>query len=274
VAGSKPQNFSILTGVHDLKHDQGTNIAVHRIVVHPEYRFYSNDFDIALLQLKTPVGNGSFIPLYSGKSNLAGIFSTVIGWGDMQGDAEVVLNPYRLQQVDLPIVSNRECADSLEQYHSPSTGTLTKNMLCAGYLTGGKDSCQGDSGGPLMVKNQNQWVLAGLISWGEGCAVSYGVYTRVSRFASFVKDTLAFDYFAAADVDRNGKVNKLDLTAKRNAIRAEVEDYLKQCWLPAAECGDLNRDKRVDWLDLKKESDRTDEGYQHWLSDIWEPETT
>ena len=53
-------------------------------------------------------------------------------------------------------------------------------MVCAG--DGVHDTCQGDSGGPLMVRDPSgNWALAGITSWGEGCAnPSYpGVYTRV-----------------------------------------------------------------------------------------------
>ena len=56
---------------------------------------------------------------------------------------------------------------------------LNLGMFCAGGL--GTDACQGDSGGPLTIPFlPNRYQLVGIVSWGEGCAKTYGVYTDVA----------------------------------------------------------------------------------------------
>uniref|UniRef100_A0A3Q0SL84 Peptidase S1 domain-containing protein n=1 Tax=Amphilophus citrinellus TaxID=61819 RepID=A0A3Q0SL84_AMPCI len=44
-------------------------------------------------------------------------------------------SPKNLQEVKIPIVSNRQCRKSY-------SGGITSNMICAGLTQGGKDSCQ------------------------------------------------------------------------------------------------------------------------------------
>ncbi|CAG4970022.1 unnamed protein product [Parnassius apollo] len=108
--------------------------------------------------------------------------ATVAGWGTTEEGGSV---SNVLREVMVPIISNEDCLKTSYK------GRITENMLCAGTDEGGKDACQGDSGGPLHVyKNEtNTWQIAGVVSWGEGCArpKTPGVYTRVNRFLTWIK---------------------------------------------------------------------------------------
>jgi secreted trypsin-like serine protease len=98
------------------------------------------------------------------------------------------LYPDLLQQVELPIVGTDTC-------NAPGwyNGAITGNMICAGYEEGGKDSCQGDSGGPLVTYTDSHWILAGIVSWGYGCAEEQlpGIYTKVTNYLQWINVKMA-----------------------------------------------------------------------------------
>ena len=180
------QNLDVIIGIHNITKRQGERIHVSEIILNDDYDPFLTDGDIALLRLERPskaipvalIGQSRNAPLITSGD------STVIGWGATQkngyGYTEYLL------QVSLPVVSNLECqkAENKNGYGS----TITNNMICAGFIEGGKDSCSGDSGGPLMIFENNQWTQVGIVSWGTGCAEPglYGVYTRVSRYRDWI----------------------------------------------------------------------------------------
>lgn len=106
----------------------------------------------------------------------------VTGWGKVDS---TVSRSTCLRQGNVRLASNRICDLRHEKY------PITKNMMCATDYNG---ACEGDSGGPLVVQNPqygNRYVLAGIVSWGEGCGKKkkLGVYTRVLSHLDWIKDT-------------------------------------------------------------------------------------
>ena len=113
----------------------------------------------------------------------------MIGWGARSEDSREGLLSYDLQQVELPVVSEEDCTTSMGRM-------INENLLCAGYIEGGKDACHGDSGSPLMVPDgSGGWQLAGIVSFGIGCArpTFYGVYTRVSQYNDWILSQISAD---------------------------------------------------------------------------------
>uniref|UniRef100_A0A2K5CIA4 Serine protease 22 n=1 Tax=Aotus nancymaae TaxID=37293 RepID=A0A2K5CIA4_AOTNA len=96
-------------------------------------------------------------------------------------------HPQTLQKLKVPIIDSEVC--SRLYWRGAGQGAITEDMLCAGYLEGERDACLGDSGGPLMCQVDGAWLLAGIISWGEGCAERNrpGVYISLSAHRSWVE---------------------------------------------------------------------------------------
>ena len=95
-----------------------------------------------------------------------------------------------LQWVKVPAIKNSEC-------NSHYGGQITDAMICAGYPgEGGKDARQGDSGGPFVCRNGTKSVIAGVVSWGYGCAdPDYpGVYARVTAALDWIKSEMVSIY--------------------------------------------------------------------------------
>ncbi|XP_045893923.1 serine protease 27-like [Micropterus dolomieu] len=173
----------------DLPNTNAMSRTVSQIIQHPNYNTTTNDNDIALLQLSSPVNFTDYIrPVclaVDGSVFNAGTTCWVTGWGRIQTGIPLP-SPKKLQEVSVPIVSNSDC-------NVTYGGKITNNMICAGVTQGGKDSCQGDSGGPLVTKNGSVWVQAGVVSFGEGCALPNvpGVYTRVSQYQSWINSQIS-----------------------------------------------------------------------------------
>lgn len=166
-------------------------LLVSRIIVHPNYYDEVNGADIALLELEDPVNLSSHVQPVTlppaSETFPKGTRCWVTGWGDVHSGWPLP-PPYPLKQVRVPIVENSECD---MQYHlGLSTGDnipiVRDDMLCAG--SEGHDSCQGDSGGPLVCRVNGTWLQAGVVSWGEGCALPNrpGIYTRVTHYLDWI----------------------------------------------------------------------------------------
>jgi secreted trypsin-like serine protease len=177
----------------------GQRIQAAQIVIHPNYdprpeRGTRGGNDIALVRLSRPVDLPTLPLVQPDQTNLTapGTLATVLGWGATfprtpDGEPEPRGFPRALRQAEVPIVSNKVCNEP-QSYD----GTILDTMLCAGFPLGGVDACQADSGGPLLVPSGAGFALAGIVSFGRGCAQPnfYGVYTRVSSFVGFVESVI------------------------------------------------------------------------------------
>jgi len=200
-----PLNKAVL-GEHDVRVSTETQLRIERSIVskirHPDYNDDTLKNDIALFKMDSPVDTNIYVPVcmpapgmdYQGKQ------AWVTGWGTTEEDghqAEV------LQELELEIVSDQVCYDTMTGKLGTYWGqTFANEQICAGGEAG-KDGCQGDSGGPFVHdRGSDEWELVGVVSWGLGCARPglYGVYTEVDHYLIWIAETIGSEEEGGVEV--------------------------------------------------------------------------
>jgi trypsin len=176
MANQRADNLRVVVGREDKNTTDGRVVTATSVWVSPNYRGDpTGGSDFAVITLSRKVN----VPALSLAADAApyqpNAMATVLGWGRTSESGEA--SRY-LMEASVPLVTDAACGKAYQEYRATA-------MVCAGYAQGGVDTCQGDSGGPLVVDG----VLAGITSFGEGCARPgyYGVYTRVASYASAIE---------------------------------------------------------------------------------------
>jgi secreted trypsin-like serine protease len=182
VGAASPATLQIGAGFTNLSEIASADrIGVTRVKIHPRWNRAASTADIALLELSRPVPADWTIRLDRSASLTPGTQGFISGWGTVEWSTNQF--PDDLQGAGLGILAGpgQACglygSDYREEVH-----------VCAG-VDGLVDTCQGDSGGPLVVPDAGKWNLAGITSFGVGCAFESfpGVYTRVSRYVAWIE---------------------------------------------------------------------------------------
>lgn len=182
MVGESTSSVRVVGGRTYLNGTNGTVSRVSGIWIHPDYQDVTQGNDVAVLTLSTSM---SYTPASYVDSSDTGVYAAgttarILGWGTTSSGGS---SSNQLRTATVPTVADSSCASSY------GSDFIASDMVCAGYTSGGVDTCQGDSGGPLLIGG----VLAGITSWGEGCAqAGYpGVYTRLTTFSDEVGEQIA-----------------------------------------------------------------------------------
>ncbi|XP_036776486.2 brain-specific serine protease 4-like [Manis pentadactyla] len=190
---NKPSQFSVLLGAWQLGNpgQRSQTVGVAWVQPHPVYSWRGGSrADIALVRLEHSVQfSERILPVCLPDSSVHLPRSTdcwIAGWGSVR-DGVPLPQPQTLQKLKVPIIDSELCGRLYWQ--GAGQGVITEDMLCAGYVEGERDACLGDSGGPLMCQVGGTWLLAGIISWGDGCAERNrpGVYISLAAHRSWVQ---------------------------------------------------------------------------------------
>ncbi|MFR0356292.1 S1 family peptidase [Streptomyces sediminimaris] len=181
MAGETPGAVRVVGGRTYLDGTNGTVGKVSGIWVDPGYTDATKGDDVAVLTLAKamPYPAAEYVTAADTSVYAAGTTARILGWGTTSENGS---SSDQLRTATVPVVADSGCKSSY------GSDFVQSDMFCAGYSSGGVDTCQGDSGGPLLIGG----VLAGITSWGEGCAeAGYpGVYTRLTTFSDLVTEQI------------------------------------------------------------------------------------
>uniref|UniRef100_A0A803YEA0 Peptidase S1 domain-containing protein n=1 Tax=Meleagris gallopavo TaxID=9103 RepID=A0A803YEA0_MELGA len=130
-------SIQVKLGEYNLAVQDGNEqtISSSKVIRHSGYNANTLNNDIMLIKLSKAATLNSYVntvPLPTSCVS-AGTTCLISGWGNTLSSG--TLYPDIVQCLNAPVLSSSQCS-------SAYPGQITSNMICVGYLTGGKDSCQ------------------------------------------------------------------------------------------------------------------------------------
>ena len=220
IMDSNPDHWNADLGRYFLLNGSVQSIQVEQIILHPKFNVGSVDFDIALLKLRKEASLSQSVQtvcLPETRTQLIpGKKCVILGWGNTLNTG----NEGVLKQAIVPIVDKVTCNKDYENI-------ITDQMICAGYPDGGVDSCDGDSGGPLVCKDGDKFLLYGITSWGENCAMPNkpGVYTNIVNFVEWIK--IYIYNIATSTIFPQNTKETISIISYENSTKIKPEESFK-----------------------------------------------
>ncbi|XP_031623197.1 serine protease snake-like [Contarinia nasturtii] len=166
-------------------------IPIDKIYSHPDYKTSSKYNDIALIRLARSIYFNEFIrpACINVNNNVEWTTAIATGFGLTSNDHSIGsshLLKVQLKKFTLNICQRAYKADRFMKR------SVIESQLCAGDLTGSKDTCQGDSGGPLQIviaKPHCVYSVIGITSFGKSCGFQNtpAIYTNVAHYTSWIE---------------------------------------------------------------------------------------
>jgi secreted trypsin-like serine protease len=223
------------SSIHVDRHDFGDTSDIYQIfepiqtVFHPDFNVDTFRYDFAVVQLNGSVENVEPVHLNDDESvPVMGYSMAVIGWGaiDYSSKSNPVF-PDVLQRGTVLSVPNAICEETTINGRSLYRDEIFPEMMCA--LSPGVDACIGDSGGPLIVEGTSPEGdrQVGLVSWGRGCAVYPGVYSRISSGFDWIRSEVCRlsndppSYFECTGAERGQTSTGTSSTADPISVQAQ-----------------------------------------------------
>ncbi len=156
--------------IHDRNNEEGHVFEIENVYTHSQYSSTWQHNDIQIVALKNP----SRTLLKSKGIEPVEVDWAASQWGQFPNRLRVMglghtensvrhSRANRLQYGDAYTTHPQNCANKL------GSSALATDVICFDGSQGSV-TCSGDSGGPVVYKHNSKWVLAGLVSAGEGGA--------------------------------------------------------------------------------------------------------
>ncbi|KAF2902131.1 hypothetical protein ILUMI_04064 [Ignelater luminosus] len=190
------QTYQIKAGMVNVEIEDGVSGTqqrrVNNVIVHPQYKVQTLEYDVAILILNSPLIfdeniNAVCLPVPE-LGDRDDKICQVSGWGKDKFGASGKLQTI-LKKVDLPIVPNQICEKKIRDklrrmYRLPSS------LMCAGGEKG-KDTCEGDGGSALVCvlpDHMDTYYELGFVVGGIGCGEENtpGLYANILQFKSWI----------------------------------------------------------------------------------------